>query len=376
MPPTHTPAARIDADDLQSALDHRLAREVWLDGLHFVRYADDVQHVPRGTVVLDGGRVVPSYPSIGRIFVLKEGIRRAFQDPFHAEEKLDGYNIRIVRHEGRLLPFTRGGFVCPFTEDRLADLGDFGPLFDEDPDLVLCGEIAGPDNPYIATHTPRVVQDVAFFAFDLMRVGLQGFVPLARRDVLFERHAVPHVPGLGCFNPQEAEPLVDVLCRLHVEGAEGIVLKPPGEGLRVKYVTPGINLSDVRDDSPLLAELPPEFFVNRLVRLAIGLRELGLAEQDADLERKLGHAVLSGFMDTLRRLDEEGVVARTFSVKVHSEATIDRLLHHLDRVSTKIQVRELERGRDGDLYRVTFRKTYQTSTSQLRTLLAGQHIFD
>ena len=41
--------------------------------------------------------------------------------------KVDGYNVRIVRLAGRLVPFTRGGFVCPFTDDRLADVSPHPP---------------------------------------------------------------------------------------------------------------------------------------------------------------------------------------------------------------------------------------------------------
>ena len=120
---------RLTDELLQAALREGHAREESFDGTAYVRFADDYHGVPRGVVVMQG-RVIPSYPPIGRIFALENGLRRHFAGRFHAEEKLDGYNVRIACVGGRLLPFTRGGFVCPFTADRLSDLGRFAALFD------------------------------------------------------------------------------------------------------------------------------------------------------------------------------------------------------------------------------------------------------
>lgn len=362
-------------ETLRRALDEGQVVEERFDDLRYLRFDDSLHAIRRGTAVLEG-RVMPDYPSIARIFALEAGVRRTFHGRFHGEEKLDGYNLRIARCGDRLLPFTRGGFVCPFTLDRLRDLGDFEPLFAADPDLVLCGELVGPENPYINTRSPRVTEDVRFFAFDLMRLDCTGTLPLAERDALFERFAVPHVPYVGWFTARDMARIRDEVLRLDAEGAEGIIFKPEAEGVRIKYVTPEVNLGDIVVDGSLLAELPSEFFLGRLLRVAMGIEELGLHDRIPAIEERVGHAFVSEFLRVLHRVEEGGKVAKVHRVRLHSDEAADRLMKHLDRVSHKVQVRELERHRDGGWLHLSFEKTYLGSTSRLKTLLEGDYVMD
>lgn len=289
---------------------------------------------------------------------------------------MDGYNVRVVRHAGQLLALTRGGFVCPFTTDRLPDLGSFGALFDEQEDLVVCGEVAGPGNPYIHAAVPAVAEDVAFFAFDLMRLDQPGFVALERRDQLLERHALRRAPLLGIFDPADATRVRDLVLELDARGVEGVVLKPLGEEPRVKYVTPSTNLADIIVDVPLLAELPEEFFELRLLRLALGLLELGLEDRRAAIARELGHALVSRFGAIVDEVRRGGVVADVLTLRLRSERAPDLVLAHLNRVSKKIQVRELGRAREGEYTVLRLEKTYQGATSRIKTLASGARVVD
>jgi len=166
---------------------------------------------------------------VGRVFVLEEGARRNLPGPSAVEEKIDGYNVRILRaggRSGRLVAVVRSGYVCPFTTDRLPDLADLEPLFDEDPDLVLCAEVAGPENPYLHGQVPRVREDVALFAFDLMHLDRSGVLPVAEADAILDRHRLPRVPRLGVLEPGDAAGLREAALRLDAQGSEGMVLKP------------------------------------------------------------------------------------------------------------------------------------------------------
>lgn len=62
---------------------------------------------------------------------------------FYAEEKLDGYNVRLFCHNGAYYALTRGGFVCPFTTEWAeiwAQRHGLGAFFRDHPNQVLCGE--------------------------------------------------------------------------------------------------------------------------------------------------------------------------------------------------------------------------------------------
>lgn len=85
---------------------------------------------------------------------IESGVPRHFKGSFFAEEKVDGYNAKVVNVAGRILAFTRSGQVCPFTTDRILDFLPT-PFFEDHPEWIICAEIAGPDNSYIEAHPLR-----------------------------------------------------------------------------------------------------------------------------------------------------------------------------------------------------------------------------
>ncbi|MCP4867768.1 MAG: RNA ligase [Proteobacteria bacterium] len=215
-------------------------------------------------------RLILTYPHIGRFFVLAEGIRANFTGAFSVEEKVDGYNVRIFRHRGRLLTLGRGGWICPFTMDRLPDLGELDPVFDAHPDLILCCEVAGP-NPYLRADPPRARDQLRLFVFDVMKVGGTSLEPVTVRDAILDQFDLPRVPVLGIYTPADVDAVADHVRALDAEGGEGIVMKSLTDRVRGKYVTPSINLRDMEADAELIPELPGEFFESRLVRIALGI---------------------------------------------------------------------------------------------------------
>jgi putative ATP-dependent DNA ligase len=204
----------------------------------------------------------------------------------------------------------------------------------------------------------------------------EGFVPLTERDALLSGLRIPRARVLGQYHVRDWHRLRDEVLEQHDAAAEGLIFKPPAEGLRVKYVTPSINVVDIVGDAPLLAELPGEFFSNRIVRLCMSLAELKLDGDVARLEAELGHGLISGFLGTLKEILAGGTVAKTFRVRVHSEEAADRVMAHMQHASSTIQVRESDRRRVGDYVYLTFLKTFQHSTAKLKGLLDGQIIID
>lgn len=353
---------------LQERSHHGLTYEVVADSHHH-------HHLVRGVVILEG-RLVPMYPSIGRILMLEAGIRRNFSGPFWAEEKMDGYNVRVVRQRGRLLAFTRGGHLCPYSCDRLPDLANLEPLFDEHPDLVLCGELAGKCTPYARAGATRVPEDVGFYAFDLMRLDHAGFVAVPDREAIFARHPVPRAPVLGRYHPEETERLRELVMRLDGEGSEGVVLKPEGEGVRVKYITPRTNMSDIAVDAHLVAELGGPFFINRLLRLVMGLEELGLEHRVAEAERVVGKALVTDFLAAVDRVRQGGTVNQRITVRVNRAGAADELLELMNKVSHTVRVKEVERRQEGRRTVVTLEKIFLPSTSRMKDLMAGSYVID
>ncbi|MFN3481008.1 MAG: RNA ligase family protein, partial [Thermodesulfovibrionales bacterium] len=114
----------ISETELKTLSEKEILQPFSSEGQDFVRLSQDYKKLPRGTVFYDGG-CVPGYPHIMRVLHLSRGINRYLKDSkFFVEEKMDGYNVRIVRIKERIMAFTRGGFICPFTTDRIPDLID------------------------------------------------------------------------------------------------------------------------------------------------------------------------------------------------------------------------------------------------------------
>lgn len=338
----------------------------------YYRFADDFSPHLRGTLVFQN-TLIPGYPHIRRMLRLRAGILRHFHEPFFVEEKVDGYNLRLWRHQGELLPFTRGGFVDPFAYDRIGDFGDFHRFFDDHPRKVLIGEMAGPENPYIDIWPPNISEDVAFFVFDIYDLDQRRYLAPPERYELLEQYGLPSVKSFGEFRREEVDRVEEIVLDLNRRGIEGIVLK--GRQRVLKYATPIINLRDLEADADKLLDLQPAFFIQRVVRLVLGFDEFRLP-LTPELQTALGRAFLEGFRQAVQRVREEGAMYHEFSVRVHHEETIPRLLDFLNRASSQIRVEYAGRERVGDLWRARFRKVYLRSTETLKAYLRGETILD
>lgn len=361
---------------LERAREQRKVRdETFDDAVPYERFIDDWQGVVRGTIAI-GDAIVPGYPSIPRILRLDPGIREFFGAPFFAEEKIDGYNVRIFRHGDRVLAATRGGLLCPFTTDRLPDLVDTRVLADE-PDLVLCCEVAGPDNPYMEGCPPDIHHDVRLWLFDIGRRGEQGFLPHAARMRLVERYALPTVRDFGRFGGADLPRLRELMVRLNEEGREGVVLKEDApRDRRAKYVTSNSAVYDVDVGSESMLQLAPEYFTGRILRLALFLDELGLPP-DADLRSRLGAAFLEGVSAKVRQYRAEGRVYHTYRCRFREERSARRFLAHMQRVLGHAHVsgRRLERDEDGR-WLLEFDKELPRMTGLFHHLFGGGAVFD
>ena len=182
---------------------------VTYDDLRYFRFPDDTKEVIRGTAVFDHVSV-HGYPHIGRLVALQPGLAEQFSAPFWVEEKVDGFNVRIFRIQDRLIALSRGGFVCPFSTDRIPDLMN-PAIFDHEPDLVVCGEIAGPENPYAENAPPFVPEDVRLFVFDLMRFNQSGFLPQDEKIRLIKHYKLPSVKIYGRFEVGDMHEIQGIL---------------------------------------------------------------------------------------------------------------------------------------------------------------------
>lgn len=344
------------------------------NGFKYWRYTDDIGGNLRGTVILFDAsgqiplRTIPGFPHINRVYRLRPGVRRLFHiNPFFAEEKLDGYNVRLLLHQGQVLALTRGGFICPFTTEW-AEIWwhryKLDRFFADYPDYVLFSEVLG-DNPYNSQSDPTVPPGLYFFIFEI--TGSDG-EPLHVRDryKLVETYELPTVPLFGQFSYDRIDELFEILRSLNEQEREGVVLKSATSKRTMKFVTPRTDLRDIRDNLILEFDLEPSFITNRLRRAALFVREFGLDEDE--YARRLGKAFLDGY-GALEVFDS---ASETYTIYVQRIETWNALRALLtSRVPIKVEnINTISL--DGlEMVHIEFRRIFRKSTRLFRRILRG-----
>jgi len=336
------------------------------------RYLPDYRSsLARGTVLI-AGDVVAGFPKIPRTLVLSEGVPRYFDGELAVEEKLNGYNVRVARvADGRTLAFTRSGIVCPYTTHKVqAMLDGLGDFFDDHPDLQLCGELYGPENPYTVQDYPDV-DSLAFAAFDIRAQGSGEPLPIAKRKDLCRQYDFPEVPFHGVYTPAEAaDALPELLDDLDAEGREGIVMKSLDDTQHLKYTTSAANQGDLAHAFDLPFDYGQDFLFRRIVRE--GFQSVEWEEDDAaraERARGLGESILLPMLDTIERVQDGETVGEEHTVRAPTDV-IDDLLDHLAGMGLHLRIDE-DRTEDGERV-VTFVKETRATNDKIDAYLDGQ----
>ncbi|NJE47117.1 RNA ligase [Thermococcus sp. GR7] len=346
------------------------------EGIRYVRFRDSAKGFRRGTVAFENGDVVLGFPHIKRIVQLENGIRRVFRNkPFYVEEKVDGYNVRVVKVRDKVLAITRGGFVCPFTTERVEDFINFD-FFRDYPNLVLAGEMAGPESPYLVEGPPYVKEDIQFFLFDIQEKGGGKSLSVEERLKLAEEYGIPHVEVFGVYDRRRIDDLYDLIEMLHSERREGIVMKSPNMKRIAKYVTPYANINDIRIGSHIFFDLPHGYFMQRIKRLAFYLAEKHVKGEEFDEYAKaLGKALLRPFVESIHEVANSGEVEEVFTVRVKNITTAHKMMTHFEGLGVKIHIEDIEDLKNG-YWRITFKRVYPDATSEIRELWNGLAFVD
>ncbi len=350
-----------------SAEKHDVVHEEF-DGIDLYRVTKKIGTLGKGSLVTPEG-IIFDFPSIARILHLENGIRNAYSQPFYVEEKVDGYNVRVARVQGRIVVFSRGAYICPFSTDRIADFLDVKKIFDENPGLVICGEFAGPENPYNIEHPPYVREDVRFFAFDIMRMSKPQKISVEERYKIFDTYGIPTVRRFGRYSASDISDLKKLVKELDEAGCEGIVIKPTHTAEKIlKYVTLGSCLRDIRVTAPLMAEMASEFFTHRIIRAAMFMHEHAHSLKSG-IFTQLGEVLLKPVYENVGKAARNEIIDEKFSLRFREEKNVQRMIDHLYKCKVKFEV--LSKNKEGNYWHVKFARKCYASYDILQKHLEG-----
>ncbi len=371
---------------LEAVLKAKITEELWnasiddhsvipdeFEGITYYRVIRKVGHLEKGTVVT-GSEIIFGFPRIARILQLENGIKLAMDGLFYVEEKVDGYNVRIARIQNKVLAFTRGSYVCPFSTDRLVDFFDSERFFDDNPNMIICGEMAGPENPYNRESPPYVTGDIRFFAFDIMTKNTDQQVPVEKRYKLFDKYEIPTVTRFGKHTPSDINEIKKYIEELNEKGCEGLVFKPiDSSGKIIKYVTASSCLRDIKVTSSVMIETQAEFFTHRMLRALFYLLEQQSNLDDTFL-KKTGEALLQPLFENVRKVADGEMITERYRVRFKQKQNIKKLFEHFHKC--KVDANMVRQEKIGKYWHVEFIRRCFPSYEVIQKHWDGHSHFD
>lgn len=335
----------------------------------------DYRHLPgyrksveKGTVLMSN-TVVRGFPKIPRCLVLDEGIPQHFDREIAVEEKLNGYNVRVARVDGEIYAFTRSGIICPFTTQTVRSTLPVESFFDANPELMLCGEMIGPENPY----TPDDCYDVdsiAFRAFDIRDQTSGDPLPVSERRAICDEYEIPQTALFGVYDPPAAvESTLEIVRDLDAEDREGIIMQTTDGRQQLKYTTSAANQGDLAFAFGFLFDYGRAFAFRRLIRE--GFQTVEFEESEADRQARahgLGESLLLPMADAIERIDGGERIGERHTVRADPRV-VDRLLVHFRDQGLTIDI-ESDQRVDGDRV-LTFIKRIQRTNDKVESYLGG-----
>ncbi|RUM47482.1 MAG: RNA ligase [Hyperthermus sp.] len=362
-------------DRVERLASRRIIRFRSFRGLLYASLKREVSKYPEGTVVIIGrgwGRLIYGYPPIRRIVLPEVALPKYFIDKVVVEEKLNGYNVRVVMLDDHLYALTRGGYICPYTTSRIdRELGEKlrELLFELGPeDHVVAGEVVGLENPY-TRHYYREAPKFGYFVFDILRGD--HFLPPRFREEMTAKHGISQAPILAVIDKNDMETFRTIIDRLEREGREGVVLKDPSYRVRpLKYTTHYTNIEDIRIGMKFFFEEGMEFVKSRLLREIFMAYSKKLEEDDLEkLALELGMAALKPAIDAVREVAAGESIYEEFTLVFNNYAELKEFIEYMSEMGVNLTLIYTKKNREGIAAKL--RKIRETSIHIRRILETG-----
>ena len=351
-------------------------KQNWDEYYDIYRFERHAPQLEDGTVLIDHHgtfELVRGFPKIKRAMLLKPALLNNFRDipSVAVEEKMNGYNVRVVEFRGKLIAFTRSGHVCPYTTERVQNFLE-PDFFREHPDLVIYGEMTGPENPYVQKDAYGI-ESLDFFVFDIRYKNTGEALPVHHRRELAEEYGFNQVRLFGDFSINSASlKITEIIKELGKKGHEGVVIKDPAMVLQpMKYTCSQSNCSDLRQAFKFYNEAGRDYLYSRVIREGFQSHEWNESEEDFR-ERclRLGESILRPMKSTIEQVESGERISDDFRIRVKDREAIFKFRDYLDRFGLYIALGEIERV--GNEYVVEVRKVNKSTNDKTVAMLEGQ----
>lgn len=324
------------------------------------------------TILLEPFEVIRGFPKISRTLMLYPALIKHFSSckKIAVEEKMNGYNVRVLMVGDELIALTRGGFICPYTTEKANYLIDRKFFYDH-PDLVLCGEMVGPDSPYVPK-TFYNIESLDFFAFDVRKKESGIPMPVMERRELMKRYGIKSVHLFGEFEIDDAHTaIIDIIKSFGDTLREGVVIKDPQMILPpIKYTSSLSNCADLKYAFEFYNDFGRDFFFGRVCREAF--QSIEWKEDDPAVRKRcleLGESILMPMIYTIKNKKAGERIGENVQIRVKNLKTVLEFEDYLRLLG--IDAIFMPPERIGDEYLVRIRKIHQSTNDKTETILDG-----
>ncbi len=322
-----------------------------------------------GAVVVkakDSLRVFRGYPKIRRALLLHPTIKKHFGSrEVLLEEKMNGYNVRIVKIGENLYAITRRGLICPYTTEKARILID-DEFFKDYPNYMLCCEAVGKASPYVPTDVYGI-ETLDFFLFDVRDEKTNKPITIDEKKEIAEKYNLRMAEILATVSADDIEKMRDVLEKLNRNRREGVVFKDMKMELNpLKYTTSYANQSDLMYAFRFFGEYGRDFMLSRVVREAFQSFEFEEGEKEFN-ERcfRLGRAILEPMIESIKACKRGEMVCEESELVFENREVIELFKMHMKLLGVDFRIRVLDEGK------VRLKRVMRSTSDRIRGILQG-----
>ncbi|AUB57494.1 MULTISPECIES: RNA ligase [Methanobacterium] len=359
----------IPSPRLEDAYRKGIIKKYQKHDLDAIQFRKGLGRMEAGTMVIKGEdmEVIRGFPKIRRTLMLHPALEKHFPREVAVEEKMNGYNVRIAQVNGRIVAFTRGGYICPYTSRKATQILDLDEFFQNYPEMVICGEMVGTLNPYVSHYYPEVGK-LGFRIFDLREKLTNKPLPvLDKRELLADYHLEP-VRLLGIFPVKEApENIMEITNELGKNDREGVVMKDPQMELEpLKYTSSQAQAAELEYALSFPFDLAQAFLFSRIIREGFQAHEAGeTGEKLRERALRMGESALYPMLQTISKVEQGELAAEDLLIEVDNLEEAEEFIRHLRDLKVMATLVEVKNGK------AVIRRIHQSTNDRINNYLDG-----
>ncbi|MDY9923798.1 RNA ligase [Methanobacterium sp.] len=359
----------VPSPKLEAAYQKGIVKKYQKRGLNAIQFRKGLGPVEAGTMVVKGEEieVIRGFPKIRRTLMLHPALEKHFPREVAVEEKMNGYNVRIAQVDDRIVAFTRGGYICPYTSRKASQILNLDEFFQDYPQMVICGEMVGTMNPYVSHYYPEVGK-LGFRIFDLREKLTNTPLPVMVKRELLADYQLEPVRLLGVFPVEEApQKILGIVRELGKNDREGVVMKDPQMQLEpLKYTSSQAQAAELEYALSFPFDLAQAFLFSRIIREGFQSHETGEStDQLRERALRMGESILYPMLETIGKVEQGELAAEDLLIEVDSQEEAEEFIRHLRDLKVMATLAEIKDGK------AVIRRIHQSTNDRINNYLDG-----